>query len=52
MTLLQFMSENPVLTFFLALIIGITIVGIFQYIAYAVRGDPNIIEDDEDDEDE
>ena len=34
----KFASENPALTFFLFVIIGGTIVGAFEAIAYMIRG--------------
>jgi len=47
----KFATESPVLTFFLALIILQSLVYIAKYVAYAIRGDPNIIKN-ADDEDE
>ena len=46
----KFASESPFLTFFLALIILQTIVFVARYASYAIRGDPNIGKDDDDDE--
>ena len=49
MTLLQFMSDSPWLTFFIIFIIALVVVEIVRHIAYVIRGNPNIL-DDEDDE--
>jgi nitrate reductase NapE component len=46
----QFASENPFLTFFLFAIVSSAIVGMFKYLAYAIKGDPNIIANGDDDE--
>ena len=48
----KFASESPFLTFFLALIILQALVYIAKYVAYAIRGDPNIIKNSGDDDDE
>lgn len=45
----KFASESPFLTFFLALIILQALVYIARYIAYAIRGQPSIVEDKDDD---
>jgi hypothetical protein len=37
-TFLQFASNNPYLTFFVIVIVLMTIVKIVQWIAYAIRG--------------
>lgn len=47
----KFASESPFLTFFLALIVLQAAVYIAKYVAYAIRGDPNIVKNG-DDEDE
>lgn len=45
--LLQFMENNPWLTFFLAVIILQTLIYVVRYIAYAVKGSlPDEGEDD------
>lgn len=44
----KFATESPFLTFFLALIILQAAVYIAKYVAYALRGDPNIGKDDDD----
>ncbi len=46
--LFTFMGENPFLTFFLAMIIGHTIIWSFRYIAAAIRGWPPPDEDEDD----
>lgn len=46
--LLTFMGEHPILTFFLVLMIGQTIIYSFKYIAYAVSRTPPPVEKDED----
>ena len=46
----KFASESPFLTFFLALIILQAMVYIAKYVAYAIRGDPNIVNNADDDE--
>ncbi len=44
----KFASESPFLTFFLALIILQAAVYIARYIAYAIRGNPKIVDKDDD----
>ncbi len=44
----QFAAANDVLTFFLFIVVGGTIVGCFKYIAYALRGGKNFPKDDDD----
>jgi hypothetical protein len=46
----KFASESPFLTFFLALIILQAAIYIAKYMAYAIRGDPNIVRDDDEDD--
>jgi hypothetical protein len=46
-TLFQFMENNPWLTFFLALITLQTVIYVVRYIAYAIQGQPEILNDDE-----
>lgn len=48
--ILQFMGEHPIQTFLLALIFLQAGVYIAKYMAYAIRGDPNIIKNADDDE--
>jgi hypothetical protein len=43
----KFASESPFLTFFLALIILQAAVYIARYVAYAIRGNPKVLEDDD-----
>ena len=38
MNIYQFMSDSPVLTFFLFIIISLTIIDIAKYIVIAIRG--------------
>ena len=45
---LQFASENPFLAFFLVAVVCSAVVGIFKYLAYAIRGDAKILEDNDD----
>lgn len=47
---LQFASENPFLAFFLVAVVCSAAVGVAKYIAYAIKGDPNIIANGDDDE--
>ena len=49
MTILQFMSDSPFLTFFIVFIVACAIVEIVKWIAYAIRGGKPP-EDDDDDE--
>ena len=44
----KFASESPFLTFFLALIILQAAVYIARYVAYAIRGNPKVLEDKDD----
>ena len=46
----QFASESPFLTFFLFCVTASAIVGAFKYLAYALRGDPNIVKNSEDED--
>lgn len=52
--LLNFMGENSVLSIVLVVIIGVSLVRVFKYIAYAIKGKPYLCEEcgrEEDDED-
>ncbi len=45
-----FAENSPFLTFFLFCVVASCIAAMFKYVAYAIRGDPNIVKNGEDDE--
>jgi len=45
MSIIDFMHLHPLLTFFLAFILGITIVGVTDYISQAFTGNCNYMEE-------
>lgn len=47
---LQYAAQEPFMAIVILGIVAATIVGVFRYLAYIIRGDPAILADSDDDE--